>query len=88
MHITLKNESTGEIEGVICINRESQTCTILRADIEHLDDLVQLASAMKAPRVLLSAPQATVEELESYGWTKVLDLVLMSKKGTNGNKGT
>lgn len=88
MHITLKNEDTGEVEGIICIDRTSQTCNVLLADVENLDDLVQLAFAMKVPRVLVAIPPAAAKELENYGWTKVTDLVLMSKKGSNGSKST
>lgn len=88
MHITIRNEDTGEVEGVICVDRISQTCNVLHADVENLDDLVQLAVAMKVPRVFVSVPLAAAKELEAYGWSKVTDLVLMSKKGSNGNKST
>lgn len=80
MHIVLRNEETGETEGIVCVNRASQTCTVLQADIERLDELVRLALAMKVPRVLLFVPPASVAELESYGWTRVTDLVLLSKQ--------
>lgn len=86
MHITIKNEDTGEVEGIICVDRASQTCNVLRADVETLDDLVQLAVAMKVPRVFVTVPPGAVAELESYGWTRVTDLVLMAKKGSNGSK--
>lgn len=85
MHIQIKNEVTGEVEGVLCIDRATRMCTVLQADVESLDDLVQIALAMKVPRILVFVPEAAVAELESYGWTKSTDLVLLQKKGSNGN---
>jgi hypothetical protein len=88
MHITLRNEDTGKVEGVICIDRTSQSCTVLQADAGRLDDLVRLALAMKVTRVLATVPPTAVKELESYGWIKAADLVLMVKEGSNGTKST
>ena len=88
MHIQIKNETTGEVEGVLCIDRATRMCTVLQADIESLDDLVQIALAMKVPEIFVFVPEAAVAELESYGWAKTPDRVLMYKKGANGSKST
>lgn len=85
MHIQIKNEATGEVEGVLCIDRATRMCTVLQADVESLDDLVQIALAMKVPKILVFVPEAAVAELESYGWARSTDLVLLQKKGSNGN---
>jgi len=88
MHISIRNEDTGEVDGVLCVDRAARTCIVLQADVEKLDDLVQVAFAMKAPEVFVFVPKAAVKELEIYGWTKSSELVLMSKRGANGHKST
>ena len=81
MHIVMKNEESGETEGVVCVTRETQTCIILQADMDNLDDLANIALAMKVPRVLLFVPKDNVKQLEPFGWRKTKDLVLLEKGG-------
>jgi hypothetical protein len=75
----LKNQTTKEVEGVLCVNRETHTCIILQADVDRLEDLVAIARAMKVPNVQLIVPKAAVKELEAYGWAPIPDLVVVTK---------
>ena len=79
MHIILKNQVTKETEGILCIERESQSAIILEGDIERLDELVTIALAMKVPAVRLVVPEAAVEQLEALGWKRTPNLVVLSK---------
>lgn len=79
MHITLKDQVTKEVEGVLCVSRDTQTCIILQADVDRLEDLVAIARAMKVPNVRLIVPEAAVEELEAYGWVPAPGLVVVTK---------
>jgi len=88
MHIVLRDEVTGKIEGIVCVDRETQMCTILHASAERLDDLTRIALAMKVPSVLALVPSEAADELESYGWTRATELVLMRKMGATNGKGT
>ena len=78
MHITITNEND-EIVGVLCINRDTQTCVVLQGDIEYLEDLSHIGAAMKAPKILLFVPPGAVAELLPYGWKFSEDLVVMEK---------
>jgi hypothetical protein len=79
MHVILRGQVTKDIEGVLCIERDSHTAIILHADIDRLDDLVAIARGLKVPKVLLMIPPNAVEQLEAYGWKVLSDLVVMSK---------
>jgi len=79
MHITITNDSD-EIMGVLCVNRETQTCIVLQADVECLEDLVQIGSSLKAPKVHLFVPKDSVSELEPYGWKRDKSLVVLTKE--------
>ena len=79
MHVILKNQVTKEVEGVLCIERESQTAIVLHADIDRLDDLVAIARGLKVPIVRLMVPKAAVEQLDAYGWKPDPDLVVLAK---------
>lgn len=79
MHIILKNQATQQVEGIICIERESGSAIILEGDIERLDELVAIAFAMKVPAVRLVVPIAAVEQLEVFGWIRTPGLVVLSR---------
>ena len=79
MHIILQNQTSGETEGILCIERESQSAIILEGDIERLDELVRIAFAMKVPAVRLVVPQAAVEQLEAFGWVRTPSFIVLSK---------
>ena len=79
MHIILKNQITQQIEGIICIERESQSAIILEGDIERLHEMVTIAFGMRVPVVRLVVPTAAVLELESLGWERTPDMVVLSK---------
>lgn len=79
MHVILKNQLTKDVEGILCIERESQSAIILEGDIERLDELVAIAFAMKVPAVRLVVPAAAVEQLEAFGWKRTPGLVVLSK---------
>lgn len=79
MHIILKNQVTKETEGIVCIERESQSAIILEGDIDRLEELVAITFAMKVPAVRLVVPTAAVEQLEALGWKRSPGLVVLSK---------
>lgn len=79
MHVILKNQVTKETEGILCIERESQSAIILEGDIERLDELVTIAFAMKVPAVRLVVPEAAVEQLEAFGWKRTPNFIVLSK---------
>lgn len=79
MHVILKNQVTKDVEGILCIERESQSAIILEGDIERLDELVSIALALKVPVVRLVVPEAAVEQLEAFGWKRTPNLVVLSK---------
>lgn len=79
MHIILKNQVTKETEGILCIERASQSAIILEGDIERLDEMVQIALAMKVPAVRLVVPEAAVVLLEASGWQRTPGLVVLTK---------
>jgi len=79
MHVILKNQITKDVEGILCIERESQSAIILEGDIERLDELVSIALALKVPVVRLVVPEAAVEQLEAFGWKRSPNLVVLSK---------
>lgn len=81
MHIILKSEESGKVEGVVCVDRATQSCTILQHTEANLDDLVRIAQALKVPKILMFASPEYVLELTSYGWEAVTDPVLMKKEG-------
>jgi len=84
VHIILKNPATGEQEGLLCVERATQTCFVLFADIDRLETLVNIAKSQKVPQVMLVVPPGAVEELESLGWHRVENQVLLVK-ATNGS---
>ena len=79
MHVILKNQTTKEVEGILCVERESGTAIILEGDIERLSELVAIALAMKVPIVKLMVPEAAVAELEEFGWKRSPNLVVLTK---------
>lgn len=79
MHIILKNQISGEVEGIICVDRTSQSAIVLEGDIEQLDTLCTIAFGMKVPAVRLVVPVAAVEELEALGWVRSPELIVLSK---------
>lgn len=85
MHVAISDPETGQSLGTICIDRSTQTCYILQADIEQLDTLVAIARAQKVPQVILVTPIQGVEELQSLGWVIARDKVVMMKGSKNGS---
>ena len=81
MHITITNDRD-EVVGVLCVNRETQTCNIIQGDVEYLEDLVQIGAAMKAPKVLLVTPKEAVKELLPFGWAPAKHLVVLVRERT------
>lgn len=79
MHVILRGQTSGEVEGIICIERESGSAIILEGDIERLDELVSIAFAMKVPAVRLVVPIAAVEQLEAFGWKRTPSLIVLSR---------
>jgi len=78
MHTILKNDA-GQVEGVLCVDRVSQTAIILQAEIGQLDTLATIAKGMKAPMVQVIIPEVMVVELEAHGWKRDVGMVVMSK---------
>lgn len=83
LHIILKDPTTNQVEGVLCVDRDSNSCQILSGDIERLTELANIGHALKAGQVKLITPAETQEELESLGW-KVSPTLIVMTKGSNG----
>lgn len=81
MHITITDPETGEIQGVLCIDRGAGTCFVLDAQLEVLDVLVATAKATNVPGVTLVVPQEAVPELTELGWHVDQDQVVLVKEG-------
>lgn len=79
MHVILQNQVTKEIEGILCVERNSGSAIILEGDIERLDELARIAFAMKVPSVRLIVPKAAIEQLEALGWKRAANFVVLSK---------
>lgn len=89
MHLRTKDEKTGEVNGVLCVDRDTRTGIVLRADASCLNNLAQLAFDLKAPEVLIYVDETEVDDLVSLGWARAEGMVVMARKaGGNNGKGT
>lgn len=89
MHIKTKNEKTGEVNGVLCVDRDTRTGIVLKAEPVSLNSLAQLAFDMKVPEVLIYVDEAEVDDLVSLGWARAEGVVVMARKnGGNNGKST
>jgi len=79
MHIQVRDDN-GELLGDLHISREMQSAQILQAELDILDELVQISRAQNVPMVTIMVPTESVRELESLGWTKSESLVVMYKE--------
>ena len=76
MHVIFRNDD-GELLGDLHISRETQQSTILHADVDVIDELIQISRAHNVPKVTLMVPHNSIEEMEALGWTKDPDLIVM-----------
>ena len=79
MHIILRNQVTSQVEGILCVERETKTCIILQADIDRLEDLVTIARGQKIPAVWLIVPVAVSDQLAAQGWKPLEGFVVLFK---------
>lgn len=83
MHIIINDQYDKEsAPSVMCVDREAHSCIILSAEVEKIDTLVNMASALKAPyvRVILGTDDADAAKVfESLGF-KQAHLMVMEKK--------
>ena len=68
VHYTIKNQETEAVEGMICIERNTQTCHVLIATIENIVELVNIAYASKVPVVRFVVPKDLISDLKELGW--------------------
>lgn len=81
MHITIKDPSTGEIVGILCVERPINSCIILSCDVDHLSEIISIARAMKVDSIRMTVPESIVSELKESGWRIAEKLVVLVKNG-------
>jgi hypothetical protein len=79
VHLTVSDEDGNGVRGIICLDRETQICNVLFADIEHINALVDIAKAHKVPVVRVIVSPDAVDDLIALGWRLRKDLVVMTK---------
>lgn len=73
-HIILKDG--GNITGVMCIEREIESCVILQTSIDEVDKLLVIANSLGVTVTQIIIPPELVEVLELKGWKKT-DYIVM-----------
>jgi len=83
MHIIISDQYDKEsTPSVMCVDRAAHSCTILRAEVEKIDTLVNMARALKAPyvRVVIAVDdEAATKVFESLGFKHAGALIVMEK---------
>ena len=79
MHVQIRNDN-GELLGDLHISREMQSAQIMYADIELLEQLVQIARSQNVPLVTLMVPVDGVHQMVSLGWKVSDEQVVMYRK--------
>ena len=81
MHVQIRNDN-GELLGDLHISREMQSAQIMYAEIECLEQLVQIARSQNVPLVTIIAPNddQSYVQMESLGWRESTDLIVMYKE--------
>lgn len=79
MHIQVRSDN-GDLLGDLHISREMQSAQIMQADIEILEQLVQIARSQNVPTVTIIVPVDGVEQLTSLGWLVADTQVVMYRK--------
>jgi hypothetical protein len=64
---------------VVCVDRETQKATILRADLEQIDRLAEIAFSEGAPLVSIALPEPLADILVEDGWRRT-PLVVIYKE--------
>jgi hypothetical protein len=79
MHIQIRDDN-GELLGDLYISREIQKAQILQAELDILDELVQIARAQNVPVVTIMVPLGAIKEMESLGWSLSKESYVMFKE--------
>ncbi len=79
MHVILKDQGPAGEASIMCVERDAQQATILQADFDKLDTLVEIAKSMKVSEVKLVVDPQAVPTFQDEGW-EVTDKVVLTKK--------
>lgn len=84
MHIHVDDQETGATL-VLCVERETRTCVILRGDITLLERALSVASSMKVGVVRMIVHTNAIKDLEAQGWRVVPEHVVVERRYINGS---
>jgi len=80
LHYVAVDPETGKIDGVLCYDRRSQTCTVLMWNKRSIQKLMQAAEALSCPTVcIMESDNVKISELLTLGWEPTNETVLMKK---------
>jgi hypothetical protein len=65
---------------VLCVDRETQKATILRADLDQIDRLAEVAFSEGAPLVSVALPAPLADILVEDGWHRTPLVVIYKEK--------
>lgn len=83
MHIVLA-EQEHDHKGIMCVERDAQSCIILKGNFEEITRLAAMAQALGAPRVLLvTTDRELAGVLGDHGW-KLTQRIVLEKDLKNG----
>lgn len=82
MHIKLEDQDTGATL-TLCVERHTQTCTVLKGAEEMLSRALQMAMYLKTPAIRIIVDPEAVQYFEQHGWQQT-GLVVMEQRFNNG----
>lgn len=82
MHIHLEDQENGATL-VVCVERATQTCMVLKGDESLLQRALQLAASLKVPSLRIIVHSDAVASFKQQGWQET-DFVLMEQRFNNG----
>lgn len=84
MHVSITNQSDRKVVSTMCVDRETHSCIVLQADLDHLDQLVSMAGSLHVSevRIIVTPFSDAVGFLEEMGWEPIPNAIVM-RKATN-----
>ena len=79
MHVQIRTDN-GDLVGDMHISREMQSCQILQADEEVLDELVQISRSFNVPMVTIMVPVDGAADMAALGWEYSASYVVMYRE--------
>lgn len=79
MHIVVTDQTTGKPLGTLCVDRNTNTCTVLHCTPEHINTLVGIATGMKMKQMLVTVSEVEAQEYINAGWQASDELIVLVK---------